>query len=99
MRTEHRLAPSDVEPILHQVSEGWRILMFDNLEAGWELVEELVRESQGTGIARARALRSVGILARVRGASGSALDLHANLSIDQNSGSVTGTLTGRPVAG
>jgi methionine sulfoxide reductase heme-binding subunit len=36
-------------------------------------------------------------LARVKAVSGSALDLQANLSIDQNSGNVTGTLTGKPV--
>jgi hypothetical protein len=38
-------------------------------------------------------------LARVRDASGSVVDLRANLSIDQNSGNVTGTLTGTPIGG
>jgi hypothetical protein len=35
--------------------------------------------------------------ARVRDQSGTVVDLHANLSIDQSTGSVSGTLTGRPV--
>jgi sulfoxide reductase heme-binding subunit YedZ len=39
------------------------------------------------------------IVARVKDTSGTAVDLHANLSIDQNSGAVTGTLTGTPVRG
>jgi DMSO/TMAO reductase YedYZ heme-binding membrane subunit len=39
------------------------------------------------------------IVARVKDTSGTAVDLHANLSIDQNSGAVTGTLTGTPVPG
>lgn len=39
------------------------------------------------------------IVARVRDTSGHAVDLHANLSIDQNSGSVSGTLRGTPVRG
>jgi sulfoxide reductase heme-binding subunit YedZ len=34
--------------------------------------------------------------ARVTDQSGTVVDLHANLNIDQNSGAVTGTLTGRP---
>jgi methionine sulfoxide reductase heme-binding subunit len=37
--------------------------------------------------------------ARVRDASGSVVDLHVSLSIDQNSGVVTGSVTGSPVGG
>ena len=38
-------------------------------------------------------------LARVSDASGSVLDLRANLTIDQNTGAVTGTVSGAPAAG
>jgi DMSO/TMAO reductase YedYZ heme-binding membrane subunit len=38
-------------------------------------------------------------LARVSDVSGSVVDLQANLSIDQNTGAVTGTLTGHPIGG
>ena len=37
--------------------------------------------------------------ARVTDRSGTVIDLQANLSIDQNTGAVTGTLTGTPVSG
>jgi DMSO/TMAO reductase YedYZ heme-binding membrane subunit len=37
------------------------------------------------------------IEARVSDTSGSVVDLHANLSIDQNSGAVSGTLSGTPI--
>lgn len=39
------------------------------------------------------------IVARVSDTSGSVLDLNANLSIDQTSGAVTGTLSGTPLGG
>jgi ferric reductase like protein len=39
------------------------------------------------------------LAARVRDASGSVVDLHVSLSIDQNSGAVTGSVTGSPVGG
>ena len=39
------------------------------------------------------------IQARVTDASGSTVDLHADLTIDQSSDAVTGTLTGTPVSG
>jgi sulfoxide reductase heme-binding subunit YedZ len=38
-------------------------------------------------------------LARVSDASGAVVDLNANLSIDSNTNTVTGTLTGRPLGG
>ncbi len=38
-------------------------------------------------------------VARVSDASGSVVDMQANLSIDQNTGAVTGTLTGNPTGG
>jgi hypothetical protein len=39
------------------------------------------------------------LVARVTDASGSVVDLNANVSIDQNSGAVSGTLSGAPVGG
>jgi hypothetical protein len=39
------------------------------------------------------------IVARVSDVSGTVVDLQINLSIDQSSGAVTGTMTGRPVGG
>jgi methionine sulfoxide reductase heme-binding subunit len=44
-------------------------------------------------------LQGDSFLARATDASGSVVDLRANLSIDQNTGAVTGTLTGTPLAG
>ena len=46
-----------------------------------------------------RSLTGDRIAARVKDVSGTAVDLQANLSIDQNSGSVTGTVAGTPVSG
>jgi hypothetical protein len=43
------------------------------------------------------ALQGSRFRARVTDQSGTVVDLHANLSIDQSSGAVTGTLTGSPV--
>jgi hypothetical protein len=48
---------------------------------------------------RVTSLLADDIRARVADTAGTAVDLNANLSIDQNSGAVTGTLTGRPVTG
>jgi DMSO/TMAO reductase YedYZ heme-binding membrane subunit len=42
-------------------------------------------------------LNGARFVARVSDASGSVVDLHANLSIDGNTGAVTGTLSGSPV--
>ena len=43
------------------------------------------------------ALEGGRLRARVTDQSGTVVDLHANLNIDQSSGDVTGTLTGRPI--
>ena len=47
-------------------------------------------------VGRVVALRGDNFRARVTDSSGTKVDLDANLNIDQNSGSVSGTLTGRP---
>jgi DMSO/TMAO reductase YedYZ heme-binding membrane subunit len=44
-------------------------------------------------------LQGDSILARVSDSSGSAMNLHANLAINQDTGAVTGTLTGTPAGG
>ncbi|MDQ6811701.1 MAG: hypothetical protein M3Z95_07375, partial [Actinomycetota bacterium] len=52
-----------------------------------------------TSVAQGRivSLQGQQLVARVRDASGSVMDLHASLKIDQNSGAVTGTLAGSAV--
>jgi methionine sulfoxide reductase heme-binding subunit len=54
-----------------------------------------------TSVAQGRVVSLQGqqLVARVRDASGSAMDLHASLNINQNTGSVTGTLSGSAVGG
>lgn len=48
-------------------------------------------------VGRVQSLAGTSFAARVTDASGSVVELHANLSIEAGSGSVTGTLTGVPV--
>jgi methionine sulfoxide reductase heme-binding subunit len=54
-----------------------------------------------TSVAQGRivSLQGQQLVARVRDASGSVMDLHASLKIDQNSGAVTGALAGSTVGG
>jgi hypothetical protein len=54
-----------------------------------------------TSVAQGRVVTLNGqrLVARVRDASGSVLNLQASLNIDQNTGAVTGTLSGSNVGG